>query len=579
MQTSVGPPEDPQSDGHVPTQGVAKDALKGALQDTLDSRDVANCFALFLGRLPDKAFFGALAISTLSALLRDIFGADEFKAAVLQPVLLREDLPHSKLEDTPPLTLIDWVQRRLPIGASTCRASGGARTWTQLLELLLSDATLVALAPHLAEAGVDSILRQRLEKEPWAKVKRSVIGVVDAASAFEVRGWAVDLCDKSSPVVLEFYADNFFLGSMSCDEPRTDVLDAVGGDGRYGFAFKISAAHRASFAGGRMLVTLDSLTHVPICSGSMVYSDAARQWDVMSATRNELAEMRQALDRIEARLPEMGRMASIPIEAYDEYWARFYRPSPEILAEQRLQSERLTYRPLISVVLPTWNSDTRLLDKAINSVRAQTYGRWELVITDDASDADELRLLQRRYAPDARIRRLEASARGGIAANTNRGIAAAQGDYIAFLDHDDELAPDALFHIALSLQECRYALLYSDEDRIEENAFGRCVHHTPFFKPGFDPDLLLALNYICHLVVLRRDVVAAIGGLRTGSREHRIMICCFAPLRICRQATFCIFPGFFITGGSHRVRFRILQRRPKTFRKTSLSQSKISCED
>jgi GT2 family glycosyltransferase len=518
METFADSLEEPQRNGQLP-------AVEAHL--ALDSCDVTSCFNLFLGRMPLKPLPDGFAAYSLSMLLRDIFESDEFKTAILQPMLLREALPHSKLEDKPPLQLIDWVQRRLPIGATTRRTVGAARTWAQLLELLLADANLVAVAPDLAASDIDRILRQRLENEPLVKVKHSVVGAIDSASAFEIRGWAADLCDKSVPVVVEFYADGFFIGCASCSESRPDVRDIIGGDGKFGFTFKISAAHRGSFANGRTLVAIDSVSRSPVGASTVVYSDAAQHWDSIGAMRHELAQLRQVLDRIEARLPEIGRMASVPIEAYDEYWERFYRPSPDILTEQRVRSGRLTHRPLISVVLPIWNSDTRLLDKAIDSVRVQTYDRWEMVVTDDASNRDELKLLQRRSVAEPRIRWIEATAREGIAANTNRGIAAANGDYIAFLDHDDELAPDALYHVALSLQERQYGLLYSDEDRIEENEFGRCVHHTPFFKPGYDPDLLLALNYICHLVVLRRDVVAAVGGLRIGfegAQDHDLLL-------------------------------------------------------
>lgn len=509
--------------------GHPQDGQSTALEEkpALDSQDVTACFNLFLGESPAKTSNKWFTIGSLPILLRQIFDTDQFKSSVLQPLLLREALPHTKLADTPSLHLIDWAQRTMPISASTRRTLGGARTWAQVLELLLSDTNLVALAPDLAAAEIDSLLRKRMEHEPLALVKRSVVGAIDAASAFEVRGWAVDLCDKSIPVVLEFYADGLFIGSVPCHESRADVRDAVGGDGMFGFTFKISAAHRARFGRGRELTVIDSVSREPIGASILVSADAAQNWDEIGLMRNEIAQLRQVLDRIEARLPEIGRLASIPIEAYDEYWERFYRPSPEVLAAQRGVCEQLSYRPLVSVILPTWNSNTRLLDKAISSVQAQTYSRWELIITDDASGSDELRMLQRRHAAEPRIRWLQASSRGGIAANTNRGIAAAKGDYIAFLDHDDELAPEALYCIVMCLQEQRYGLLYSDEDRIEENEFGRCLHHTPFFKPEFDPDLLRALNYICHLVVLRTDVIAAVGGLRAGfegAQDHDLLL-------------------------------------------------------
>jgi GT2 family glycosyltransferase len=516
---------------HETVAGTAEDLKDGrqfapATKEKLDSRDIAYTFNLFLGRsageIPLENVDGSIGV-----LLREIFDGEDFRTSILSAVLLRENLPHEMLGHAPPLKLLDWAQRCLPLTPPTRLTVGSVRNWPQLLELLLADRSLAAVAPYLAEANVDGILRERLENEPWSKIKRSVIGVVDAASGFEMRGWAVDLCDKHTPVLLEFYADGMFLGSAVCNEPRPDVMDAVGGDGKVGFTFKISGAHRASFAGGRTLIAVDSVSRTPIATGPMVYADASRHWDAISATRNELAQLRQALDRIEARLPEIDRMSSIPLDAYEEYWNRFYRPSPDVLAEQRSQSSTFIYRPLISVVVPTWKSDLRLLNKAIESVRAQSYDQWEIVISDDASDGYELSLLKRRYEADPRIHWLDAEVREGIAINTNRGIAAAQGDYIAFLDHDDELTPDALFFVARALQEHRYNLIYSDEDRIEEDGYGRCVHHTPFFKPGFDPDLLLSHNYICHLVVLDREVLSAVSGLRNGfegAQDHDLLL-------------------------------------------------------
>jgi O-antigen biosynthesis protein len=488
--------------------------------------DVENCYAIILGRRSDRDCQVWLGVG-MSQLLRELVESEEFKTSVLPPLLLREELPHTLLDVAPSLSLIDWAQRRLPMGASTRLSIGAARTWAQLLELLLSDATLAATSAQLAEADVQLILRTRLEKEPFFKVKRSVVGAVDSSSAFEVRGWAVDVCDKSTPVILEFYSDGTFIGTVACTESRPDVRDVVGGSGNCGFTFKIANAHRAGFAGERTLTVIDSVSKAQIGRSIVVHSDATHSWDVIGQTRRELIELRKILDRIEARLPEIGRTASVPMEAYGEYWERFYRLSPEIVHEQRIRSSQFNYRPLISIVVPTWNSNTLFLHKAIESVRAQSYDRWEIVISNDASDRDELRSLLRRYADDPRIRWTEGTTREGIAVNTNRGISVSVGDYIAFLDHDDELSPDALYQVARQLQEHRYGLLYSDEDRIEDDEFGRCVHHTPFFKPGFDPDLLLAMNYICHLVVVRREIIVSVGGLRSGyegAQDHDLLL-------------------------------------------------------
>jgi GT2 family glycosyltransferase len=169
-----------------------------------------------------------------------------------------------------------------------------------------------------------------------------------------------------------------------------------------------------------------------------------------------------------------------------------------------------------------------LLESAIESVCRQTYPNWELLIVDDASDSQAaVQALVDRYRDDERIRLVRNGARAGIAGNTNRGIALATGDYVAFLDHDDEFAPGAFLEVATALQERRYGLLYSDEDRIERDVLGRTHHHTPFFKPDFDLDLLRSMNYICHLVVIRRDLLSASGGVRSdfdGAQDHDLLL-------------------------------------------------------
>ncbi len=512
----------------IPEAGIHEDPSPFPfIGGPLDARDAENCFLIFLGQVPDSGVVQKKIGAALHELLHELLESADFRSSVLPPLLLREQLPHLLLQGAPSLVLIDWAQGRLPIKDSTRLAIGGARTWAQLLELLLSDPVLVSISPELVSSDVQRIIKGRLEKEPLFKLQRSVMGVVDSSSAFEVRGWAVDLCDKSTPVTLECFADGVFLGSVSCNEPRPDVADVVGGRGHYGFTFKISTAHRASFAGGRTLTVVDALSKARIGEAHVIYSDAAQSSDVLADTRRELVELRKVLDRIEARLPELTHRASIPIEAYGEYWERFYRLSPAILADQRARAAQFSYRPLVSVVVPTYNSNTRLLSKAVESVRAQSYDQWELVLSDDASDRDELRTFMHRYAEEPRIRRIESASRSGIAVNTNRGIAEARGEYIAFLDHDDELSPDALYQTVLRLQRRKYGLLYSDEDRIEEDEFGRCLHHTPYFKPDFDPDLLLSLNYICHLVVVSREAVDAVGGLRAGyegAQDHDLLL-------------------------------------------------------
>ncbi|MGH7962842.1 MAG: glycosyltransferase, partial [Candidatus Binatia bacterium] len=176
--------------------------------------------------------------------------------------------------------------------------------------------------------------------------------------------------------------------------------------------------------------------------------------------------------------------------------------------------ERLTYRPLISIVMPTYNTPEKWLRRAIESVRNQLYPHWELCLADDASSAPHVRQVLEEYrAQDARITVVYREQNGHISAASNSAIALATGDFIALLDHDDELTAHALYMVAAELNAHPQAdLLYSDEDKID--AHGQ--RHHPYFKPDWNPDLFLAQNLVTHLCVCRTSLVREVGGFHAG---------------------------------------------------------------
>lgn len=171
-------------------------------------------------------------------------------------------------------------------------------------------------------------------------------------------------------------------------------------------------------------------------------------------------------------------------------------------------------RTLISVVMPVFNTDLNLLRLAIRSVVRQTYSSWELCIHDDGSTAEGvLDFVREQAARDGRIRFSSSPVNGGIAFATNAALALAQGDFVAFLDHHDELAPNALAEVARAIQaNPNVDWIYSDEDKIDAHG----IRHAPYFKPDWNPDLLLSQNYICHLTVYRRSLLQRLGGFREG---------------------------------------------------------------
>lgn len=183
--------------------------------------------------------------------------------------------------------------------------------------------------------------------------------------------------------------------------------------------------------------------------------------------------------------------------------------------------------PLISIVVPTYNTDAELLRSCIDSVLAQSYANWQLCIADDASPQPQVgACLQEYQARDSRIEVVLRQSNGHISAASNSALSLAKGEYVALLDHDDTLAPHALQRVVEAIAQNPGAqLLYSDEDKIDECG----ERFDPHFKAGWNPDLLLSQNYICHLTILKAALVRQVGGFRLGvegSQDHDLLLRC-----------------------------------------------------
>lgn len=204
-------------------------------------------------------------------------------------------------------------------------------------------------------------------------------------------------------------------------------------------------------------------------------------------------------------------IASPDVEAYPRWIARNTR-SATALQTFAAEVAGLPYQPLISVIIPVYNTDPQWLRACIESVRSQTYANWELCLCDDASTNPEtVRTLREYESQEIRIH--YSSVNGGISVASNAALDLAHGDYVAFLDHDDELTPDALGEVVTHLNAHRDAdVIYSDEDKLDLQGT-RC---DAFFKPDWSPEHFLTCMYTCHLMVVRRELVTRIGGFRTG---------------------------------------------------------------
>ncbi|MGD8177145.1 glycosyltransferase family 2 protein [Marinimicrobium sp. ARAG 43.8] len=214
-------------------------------------------------------------------------------------------------------------------------------------------------------------------------------------------------------------------------------------------------------------------------------------------------------------------------------WMAVHTPSAEVLAGEweSMAENQEAVTPVISLIVPVYNTPPEYLTECIESVLAQVYPHWQLCLVDDASTRPETGNVLREYEQrDRRINVVYRADNGHIVAASNSGLEVAKGEYIGLLDHDDALAPHALLRVIQALNaNPSLKLVYSDEDKL--SASGQ--RSSPHFKPDWNPDLLLSQNYICHFTVLMADLVRQVGGFRLGtegSQDHDLLLRCLPHL-------------------------------------------------
>ncbi len=218
--------------------------------------------------------------------------------------------------------------------------------------------------------------------------------------------------------------------------------------------------------------------------------------------------VRRLLSRAAPRVTGKMKTGTPSIDRYED-WISKNEPNREELDVQRRHSAASLAGPKISLLIPVSETSPRFLDELFESIVAQTYGNWEACVVDAASSNTEL--LRQWSEADPRIHLDRLVTNLGIAENTNRALHAAEGDFIALVDHDDVLAPFALHEVACAIRQNPGAeIFYSDEDRLSESG----KRTNPFFKPEWSPELLYSCMYFGHLTAYDRHLAVALGGFR-----------------------------------------------------------------
>ncbi|MCW2284369.1 glycosyltransferase involved in cell wall biosynthesis [Rhodoblastus acidophilus] len=366
--------------------------------------------------------------------------------------------------------------------------------------------------------------------KPAPKPTRIAGNLEDISNTF-IRGWAFDHGRPNVPVSVDLFVDGAFIARTDADQFRRDLRDAGLGDGKCAFYFvtpfnlRDGASHRIQVLPSNLGGDLGGSPQDRSLHAVAPLHDVTHFQSKLSAMIEEVRRNVSQLQSEASHISSAGKAVSFYRQWYDAHVAMTVQRRHEIL--QSIVS--LPRLPLISILMPAYNTEPRMLRAAIESVRAQLYPHWELCIADDCSTNEETKRVLDEYARlDVRVVVINRERNGHISEATNSALRQATGEYIALMDHDDELTEDALFYMAKAINETGAELLYSDEDKIDTGK----VLFEPHFKPAFNYTLLLSYNYICHFVVVKRDLAVKIGGFRTetnGAQDHDFL------LRLCEH--------------------------------------------
>jgi len=210
-------------------------------------------------------------------------------------------------------------------------------------------------------------------------------------------------------------------------------------------------------------------------------------------------------------------------DLYD-FWIEKNSLDAEKIKSIKEDIDKFPHKPKISIVMPVYDVEKIWLERAIQSVLDQFYQNWELCIVDDASTGKHIKELLSKYESNEKIKTKFLAENKGISEASNEALSLATGEFVGFLDHDDELSPDALYeNVKLLNTHPEADLIYSDEDKISPE--GRRIE--PYFKPDWSPDLFLSYNYICHFTVYRKKLIDRLKGLRSGyegSQDYDLLL-------------------------------------------------------
>lgn len=364
------------------------------------------------------------------------------------------------------------------------------------------------------------------------RIKRApkIIGFVDGMRRGQLLGWVT----RTEPGTTEALGgchvlvtcDGARVAQLRADRYRGDAATQTKGDPNCGFQMAVPRAFRSATPRNFRFEVMPEGIEIegsPLVTSTVEDDLEAALLDVS----NQMDAMFRDFVKLRRRVTEMVPHPGYTLSDYDR-WARAYYPA----LRARVDAERTTRskagaslpNPLVSILVPTYRPLMSDFAAAIESVMAQTYAEWELVIVDDCSRSPELTAGIKAFCDrDCRIRTVVREQNGNISEATNTAIEAAEGEWIAFFDHDDLLVDVAIEMMVREAQRTGARVLYSDEDKIDQAGY----FLEPNFKPDWNYRYMLGCNYVCHLLFVGRDTLAEVGPLQRrydGAQDHDLVL-------------------------------------------------------
>ena len=237
------------------------------------------------------------------------------------------------------------------------------------------------------------------------------------------------------------------------------------------------------------------------------------KWKILKHIKNKPGSVKLGIQVLKNQglkvlIQKIKRVNTLPISSSEN---KYKYIEPELTAEIKNELEGFVTPPLISIIMPVYNVDPKWLELAIKSIENQWYENWELCIVDDKStNKKTVYFLNNITSKKIKVKYSEQN--GNISVASNEGLSIASGDYVALMDNDDELTPDALYEAVKVINSVGAEFIYSDEDKLELDG----TFSDPHFKPDFAPDMFLSQNYLSHLGIIKKELIDKVNGFTVG---------------------------------------------------------------